>query len=370
MRLQNDCRGIALLLSVIALFVVSALGASVLFMTIHEMRIARSAVVLQATSATAEEGVYNPIARWDVGLYNGMAVGESIALGGTPGFGSATYSGQITRLNSLLYLVTTEASHHRSGARQRMGLIMRLEPLKPDIKAAVTTTGPISVGSLVRVNGADTAPTGWTCPAAVDSLPGLRIPPPAPGDLSGCVDDECFFGLPPILVDSGLNAESLTLVAGRPLAGLRTMASKVINGGTLKVLPTARMGTCVTAGVANWGDPYGAVTECKDYRPTVFSDGDLSLTGGRGQGILVVLGDLSISGGFEHYGLVLLSGRLVSSGSGGSIVGAVVAANENREPNDLDGPLEVRYSTCALERAIAASGTGEPIRERGWFRVY
>lgn len=370
MNLKSNQSGIVLLLALIALFVVSGLGVAVLFMTVHEIRIARSSVVVQGTVATAEEGVYSPIATWDVGSYNVMAVGESLAIAGSSTFGSATYSGFITRLSPAHYLVVSEGTHDASGARQKMGLIMRLVPLDPAIRAAFVTRGHISVDSQVFVDGADTPPGGWSCPPEGDARAGLLLSPADSSDLSGCVGGTCISGSPPILADSGLSAEDLRSVDGRPLADLRSMASKVISGGTLNVLPTARMGMCVTAAPANWGDPYGAVDGCGDYRPTVFSDGDLGLTGGRGQGILVVLGDLTISGGYEHYGLVLLSGRLVVTGSGGEIHGAVVAGNEAGEPSDLAGPLEVRYSSCAVEWAVAASGTGKPIGERGWFRVY
>ena len=174
MNLRSQNSGIALLLAIVALFIISALGVSVLFLTVHEMRIARNAVVMDATTATAEEGVYAPLAEWDVGLYNQMAIGDSMPLRGTASFGGGVYLGQITRLNAGLFLVTAEGSRLPSRARQRMGLVLRLNPLQPDIKAALTAAGPTSVGPLVRVQGADVAPDGWPCPPPDTSLPGLR----------------------------------------------------------------------------------------------------------------------------------------------------------------------------------------------------
>src|SRR4029079_18254653 len=103
-------------------------------------------------------------------------------------------------------------------------------------------------------------------------------------------------------------------------------------GPSLNVLPPGSppgtLQTCRTSSNTNWGEPnggVGSVTACFNYFPIIYAPGNLRISGGRGQGILLVRGDLDLSGGMEFYGPVIVLGNLTSTGTGGHVYGGVMA---------------------------------------------
>src|SRR5205814_7090438 len=89
--------------------------------------------------------------------------------------------------------------------------------------------------------------------------------------------------------------------------------------------------TCVTSNSSNWGDPLTPATPCASYFPIIrfqgVSTAVTKLTGGFGQGILIVDGDLEVSGGFQFFGPVIVRGHFKTTGTGGHFNGGVIAAD-------------------------------------------
>lgn len=96
----------------------------------------------------------------------------------------------------------------------------------------------------------------------------------------------------------------------------------------------------------------------------------MSVVGGVGQGVLVVEGDLEMSGGFRFDGLIVIGGRLVTSGSGASIRGAISIEDRAGLGSQLGNSTRIAYSTCSLDEAVRWLGTIEPIARGGWFGEY
>ena len=150
------------------------------------------------------------------------------------------------------------------------------------------------------------------------------------------------------------------------------MATIVYNGSTgplNNLAPVGDAATCNTASPSNWGEPYrgiGTIAGCYDYFPIIHVIGDLSLTGGYGQGILLVDGDLSVQGGFEWFGPVIVLGHVTTSGTGGHFNGGVMAADVNLEQNTVLGNAVVTYSSCTIIRALTASANARLLKERRW----
>jgi hypothetical protein len=94
--------------------------------------------------------------------------------------------------------------------------------------------------------------------------------------------------------------------------------------------------------------------------------GNLQITGGYGQGILLVDGDLSVQGGFEFYGPVIALGHLTTAGTGGHFNGGVMAADVNLEQSTVLGNAVVTYSSCSVSRALQGSASGRLFKERRW----
>jgi hypothetical protein len=95
--------------------------------------------------------------------------------------------------------------------------------------------------------------------------------------------------------------------------------------------------------------------------------GDLVLTGGRGQGLLLVDGDLRVEGGFRFAGAAIVMGELDIGGEGGHFSGGVFAATVVLRQRIPDEQATIGFSSCALGRALAATATGEVLPQRGWF---
>jgi hypothetical protein len=162
----------------------------------------------------------------------------------------------------------------------------------------------------------------------------------------------------------------LTMFNGLGFDDLRNLAGVLLSGGVIRPGPRLEGETCVTAAADNWGDPYVTEGTCGDYMPLVYSAGDLDVTGGRGQGTLVVDGDLTIGGGFHFAGLVVVRGTFVSRGTGNQLAGAIVVANTELKRSSLAGATTVRYSSCAVRRAQIGAGAPQALRQRSWFQAY
>ncbi|MDP3775143.1 MAG: hypothetical protein Q8Q85_12850 [Gemmatimonadales bacterium] len=109
---------------------------------------------------------------------------------------------------------------------------------------------------------------------------------------------------------------------------------------------------------------------CRNYFPIIYVNGDLKLTGGYGQGILLVSGDLDVQGGFEFYGPVIIRGSLKTSGTGGHFNGGLMAANVDLETSSVLGDAVVTYSSCAIARALQFNAPGRLLAQRSWAELF
>jgi hypothetical protein len=95
--------------------------------------------------------------------------------------------------------------------------------------------------------------------------------------------------------------------------------------------------------------------------------GDLSLSGGIGQGILLVDGELSLSGGVEFYGLVVALGGLTVGAGGGHLTGAAIL-QALQVPSIAS--LRVDYSACVLRKVLRGPTRAIPLQYRSWAQLY
>jgi len=341
-RLPLGSRGIALPLAVFALVVVGALVAGAFFVARQEQGLGRNSVKLQQAFAAAEAGAQRTVADWNTDLFNVLVAGETASIGGSLG-AAGWYRGTVRRLNAQLFLVRAEGFSGDSTARQHVGLLVRLRPLEISLPAALAIQSPTWAGGPSRVDGTDTPPPGWDCDPLGPSVPGV---------LAGAADS------------------LLTTFGDVSFDGLAALATKTLAGGRLLVEPALMGATCDRAESGNWGSPLDPAGPCGGYFPLIWSEGPLTLTGGTGQGVLVVNGDLEVGGGFQFAGPVIVRGILRISGAGGQFWGGVVAANADLDPNAVLGNAVISYSRCALSRALTAGAAGALLRERSWVNLY
>jgi len=305
----------------------------------QELRIGLNSRASLRALAAAEAGLNATIADVSSGMPDSMAVGDSTMFSGSLGNGAGgAYSGTLLRLNNELFLIRAIGSDPTGSARRRLAVLVRLRAAERPIAAALTTAGPVQVSGSARLDGIDMDPPGWECPARVPDT----VPDVAP---------------------AGEDPDWDALVA---------MAAKTYPVGEVELLGTlAPVGTATTCDAAspdNWGEPRrpAAVAGCAGYYPIIYAAGDLRISGGVGQGLLLVAGDLEISGGAEFYGPVVVRGTLRMTGMGGRLVGGVEAGAADLAPGGAAGSTGITYSSCAVSRVLRQNPGLRRVRERSW----
>ncbi len=360
--------GAVLLVVLMALLLVAGLVAAGASLGLRDRRAVRDAVGFVAALHAAEEGAAIQLATWRTAGHHRMAIGAWATFEGSARVGGARFSGRVLRLGRLLYLVESEGRSAGGEARQRVGLLVRPRPVELEFSAALESGGPVKLTGMAAVSGQDLPPPGWLCPPAEPGRAGLLLPKAASLDTASCSVGPCLAGAPPVLRGGSATEGTLPAWATRAAAEIRSLADKWIQSGSLTPAPRSSGGDCLVADPANWGDPDGPGPACGDHFPVIHVNGDLELLGGRGQGVLLVDGDLTVRGGFRFHGPVVVNGHLTTTSEGGHFSGGVVAAKVVLAQNAPGGPT-IGFSSCALDRAMAASATGEVLAERGWLRL-
>jgi len=375
MRARNrNERGVALIVSLLGLVMVGALVTGVLASGYVENRTGENTRRMERAFAIAEYGLSETVAQWNVGTFNVLNAGQSVNVAGTVPGGTGTWSGTLRRLNAEQFVVDITGRETGGNARQRLGAFIKLRPLAIDIQAALTTRGTTRIGGSARVDANDHLPVGWTeCPPLEPTKPGVRIPQADDVEYTGgCTGGTCVTGVPKVYEDPSVDDGTFFNYGDLDWNALTAMATKPLPAGTYTSIgPTLTAGgQCDIANPQNWGAPFDQLSPCANYFPIIYVPGNLSISGGRGQGLLLVEGDLSVQGGYEHFGIVIVKGNLKTTGTGGHFTGGVLAANVDLDQSSVLGDAIINYSSCAVAKAISASSPGAQLRSRGWMQVY
>ncbi len=364
-RPERDDRGFALGLALLALVVVSGVVIWAVFLGLFSLRAGLATVSLAQAFSAAEEGARRHVVEADWRALMELSSGASAPFSGSARVGTGWYRGNVTRLGATSFLVEAEGFDARSMSRQRLGVLVGLRPIERRIRAALDVTGGVEVRDRSRIQGADNALTGFRCPPLLPMLPALRIPAEDQTRVAtaDCSDAPCLEGAPPLSVGTNEESESV-----ERLVNLQQFATTILMGGTYRIGPETVGGECRTGTVSNWGDPREPEGSCGNHVPFVFSHGDLTVTGGRGQALLVVLGDLRLAGDADISGLVLVRGRAVVQDEAG-LLGALVVENPTQNPTLIAGQARIAYSSCAVNRALMAVSVPAVLRERGWIQL-
>ncbi|MGI9076558.1 MAG: pilus assembly PilX N-terminal domain-containing protein [Gemmatimonadaceae bacterium] len=381
---RNRREGFALAVAILAIVVIGGLIAGVFFATTEQFRMGRNQQLQTRAMAAAEYGqnraiVSGPIGQgWNAAISN-MAMGgvdSSISLT-TPDGGRADV--RVTRIGNASYLVAsqgTAGSSTRSRARRRTSLLVSVVSPQINMLGALTTQGSTKLGGSSYIDGTDSTPfSGWSCPNTTPTaLAGIAIADSTQIQTSGCGGLSCVAGSPKIQ-QNPLAADTTTYFDfgnGITWSTLVAQANKSVSGTITGVAPSTVGGTCNTSIISNWGDPSrgGTPTPCRSYFPIIYAPGDLNISGGVGQGILLVNGALKVTGGFQFYGPVIVRGDLDTSGTGGHFNGGVMAANVNLAQNAILGNAVVTYSSCVLAEVMNGLAQPRPLAERPWAELF
>ena len=339
-------RGLALAVTVGAMATLGVLVAGVFLSATQDFRIGRN-TLLQTRALTAAEYGLNAIVsagEWK-SVWNTAAPGGPLAEREyLPGDGSVDTVRVYKLARGSLLVVSEGRSAPSPGARarRRIGALVTLRPPTPDPRAALTVRDSASVQVGALISGADALPPGWTCPPVASPAADISA-----GDTTR----------------AALSAADSAAIAASAQAAI--LAGATIAGPAPAYDPEGR---CDLSAPRNWGDPLlarGPASPCRDYFPVIHALGDLHVTGGEGQGILLVDGDLTIDGDFQFFGLVMVRGALVTTGTAAHIVGAVVASRAS-----LGAATVVQYSRCALSQALLGAAVPAFARAHAWVDMY
>lgn len=370
-------RGIALPLALFGIIIIGAILAALFTVTRMEQRQGDGAIgTLQAFEA-AETGLATLVASWN-SSYNALAVDSSMTNAPVTVAGNARYQTTIRRTSSAAFLATAEGQllDGSGGIRTRRQVAQVLRLIQPTIamNAAVTTRTGLTVSGSADVSGVDSVPGGWgsTCPPPGASVPGIRDSSGNVTTSGSCSGASCVSGSPPILTDPTVTSGTFHNFGDLTFNDLVTMANKTLAPATYTGIgPSWTGSTCNTGVLTNWGAPRMATTNpCFSYFPIIYASGSVRISGGQGQGILLVNGDFEISGGFEFFGPVIVRGEVRSTGTGGHIYGGVMSEDANFTVSLISGNSVVNYSSCAITRALQGSAFGRPVGNRSWMSVY
>lgn len=283
-----------------------------------------------------------------------------------------TYTREVAELGAGKFLVSSEGRVVRGQrtASRRIGVLVETTDAQLPYQSALTVFGAVSAKGTSTIDGTDDPGPGTVCPSGAGLVPGVTA-------LSiGMVSDQGsaeILGDPPKAEDPDMTRDRLSDYGAVQLDEIIASATKVLDPGTtltgLGPTLTTVLGeqVCDQSLIDNWGDPEGT-GPCMDYMPVIHAEGTLNITGGVGQGILIVEGDLNAAGGFSFYGIAVVKGTLKTTGTGAHFNGSVIVQGDG----DLDsestsaGNSVVQYSQCRVERAFDAALRISPLPHRSW----
>jgi hypothetical protein len=374
--------GFALAIAMVAIVVIGALIAGAFFTSTQEYRIGRNSLMDQRALAAAETGLTEPMQGWLRTRNLTMNAGDTFT-DVLPGPDGSYADRRFTKVDDATFWGMVDgyaggttgviASHHR------LNVIYRLAVPTFNIFGALTVRGQVEVQGSSRVDGNDEIPSQWTtsgiCPLAGAAKAGVSAP-----DISKVCSGNCpesptaaprIFGNPAESENPAAADENTYYKYGDLTWDMLTAAADVkLPGGNYKTLPSFSGSSCNTADPLNWGDP-GRTTECKDYFPIIYVNGNLQLqSNSRGQGVLLVNGDLEMAGGFEFNGIMIVRDDIKSTGNGNKISGAAFAGNTYTTDNtNISGDSEIQFSSCAIDRAARGSAVVTRAKQRGFAEV-
>jgi hypothetical protein len=376
MRFHTNERGIALPLVMFVLVILGVIIAGTFYVARLELKTGDNTVAASQAAATAEAGVDSVLSGWNSSVFNGMAVAAETTFTSVSMGGNASYTATLRRLSNSLFMVRADGRQDFPGGgtqgRRQVSKLVRLDIPQIAMNAAITTRTGISVSGSSDVSGVDSVPSAWgaLCPPPGPTLPGIRDSSGNITATGACAGASCIVGNPDTLTDPTVNSNTFSQFGNTNFNQLAARANLVVSGTLTGIAPVILAGACRTSIITNWGDPMNPASACGSYYPIVYAPGNLHLSGGWGQGILLVAGDLTLAGGVEFYGPVIALGRVSSTGTGGHVYGGVMAADANLGVTSFSGNSVVNYSSCAIARALQGISLPSPLGERSWAQLY
>jgi Tfp pilus assembly protein PilX len=115
---------------------------------------------------------------------------------------------------------------------------------------------------------------------------------------------------------------------------------------------------------ATYGSPTNFVTVYADAAGTQ-ADGEIRLNNVTGYGILLVKGDLQLAGNITWNGLIIVTGKIITTGGGSNaknIQGQIYSGKSNLGDSAVSGSVTVGYNSCNIKNALSS----QPLKVVNW----
>jgi len=363
-------RGATLVVVLVVLAVLGALAAGSFFAVLHEQRIDSAAIVRARALAAAEHAAYTIISpqRWR-SAWNTAPPVRHVATDSEQLAGGAAATAQVFTLSPYSALVIAEgvAGHAPRDARRRVSLLLSLQRPRMPAAAAIAVSA-LSIMDGSSITGGLGAGVG-DCLTPDADVAAVSVPPRVTIDTAGCTPLPCLRAAgtlrDTVIASRAETSEELGQVDRSFLARI---GRPIVPGSELSPAPVIdAAGACDANAPANLGDPlrvFGPDSPCAAFFPVVHAEGDLRLTGGAGQGMLVVDGNLTLLAGARFTGVLLVRGSARFE-DGARVDGIVLADRVS-----LASASEIRYSACAVEHASRSGARPSPEVNHSWAEMF
>jgi hypothetical protein len=258
-----------------------------------------------------------------------LGIGSSRQFGVTVPGSPASASFMVTRVGAEVYWVVAEAV--AGEARRRESLVLRLVLPRVDSLPSILAGGAVTLSPEVTL----TRDTVAGCaPRAADLLLGPEA------SLSAANGE-----LPPLTIERSAVAGdtgALGTIAGIDIGALAAAADLTLPAGSEVAAPSG----------------------------VVHAEGNLVLTSGIAEGILIVDGQLTIAGPITYSGLIVARGGLVTSAPGAQLTGSIRTGPAIGALTELTHQLTIRGSACTLQAIVSAGVTPRPVNGRRWAEIF
>ncbi len=321
--------GIVLPFVLVAMVLVALLAADAQFIAWRASRAARQAWNGARSLLAADEGIARTVASWDAAAFAAQAIGARVHAQITTADGEAV-DVTVTRTQPLIAFVESRAQSRRSGAAsaatRRVGRALFVQPPSLPLRAAVTAIGPFSVLGSALISGQDTAPAD-ECGPWRDTLSVGGVE-----SQGGVISHSAtILGSPTVATGIDPTADALRFDRAWSVIASRTRAGAfAVAGGLVPVYP-----------------PWHAVM-VRDTAP-------VQVHGvAQHEGLLAIDQDLVVHGTLRVRGVLLVRGAVHATHGQLLVEGAVVVRSPHGHASDVGSAVRIRYSQCALRRALAA----------------
>ena len=338
---RRQRKGFVLPLVIVATLLVAALAGAAQFAAWRATRAARQAFNGERALLGADESIAQTVANWNAESFAVSPIGSRSTSRLHTTTGEAV-DVTVTRTAPLIAWVDVSATTQRDGAptraRRRIGRALFAEPPPLPLTAALVALTPVALRGTTRISGIDIATINDECGPWRDttSIAALH------NRIHHIDSTVAITGAPPIATTVDTTRDLAAFNVAWQLIAARAVPRRASANAPLPNEPP--------------------------WRALLVHDTTTIRLAGASQhlGLVAIDGNLVVHGALTIRGLLIVRGSVDATAGQLDIEGAVVIYAPNGTPSSLGNTSTVRYSQCALRRALAAVSLPDPQPFRIW----